>query len=59
MDWMKVGAAILLVMMIFFIFPRAKEMIKNSPKGSNSDWMGFLIPVVIIGLFIFMLVKMV
>ena len=59
MDWMQIVWAALLIMMVVFMFPRAKDAIKNSPKGSNSDWLGFLIPVVVIGLFIALLVKMV
>ncbi len=59
MDWMKIVSAIALVMFIVFLFPRARDMMKNSPKGSSSDWMGFAIPIVIIVLFIMLLVKLV
>lgn len=59
MDWMKWVTAGLLLMMIIFLFPRAKQMLQNSPKGSSSDWQMFAIIVVVIGLFIFLLTKMV
>ena len=59
MDWTKWITAGLLVMMIVFIFPRAKQMLKDSPKGSSGDWQMFAIIVVIITLFIFLLTQMV
>lgn len=59
MDWMKIGSALLLIMMLVFMFPRVRHAVKNSPKGSASDWMGYLVPVVVIALFIMLLVKMV
>jgi len=58
MDWIQIGSAVLLGAMAIFLFPRAKDAIKNSPKGSSSDWMGFLIPVVVIVGFITLLVNM-
>ena len=44
MDWMKIGSAILLVAMIAFIWPRARQMMKESPEGTSSDWMTALLP---------------
>lgn len=59
MDWMKIVSAIAMIMFIVFLFPRARDMMKNSPRGSSSDWMGFIVPVVVVILFIFLLVKLV
>jgi steroid 5-alpha reductase family enzyme len=59
MDWFKISAAILLVAMFFMILPTAKRMVKESPKGSSSDWMGFIIPIVAIVLFIVLLISLV
>lgn len=59
MDWMKWLSAGLILMMIVYLFPRAKQMLQNSPKGTSSDWQVFAIVVVVIGLFIFVLTKMV
>lgn len=59
LDWMKIVAAMAMVMFIVFLFPRAREMMKNSPKGSSSDWMGFAIPVIAIILFIMLLIELV
>lgn len=57
--WLKIGSAALMVMMLFFLLPRAKEMLKNSPKGSSQDWMGALIPLLLVGGFVLLLVMLV
>ena len=59
MDWMKIVAAMALIMFIVYLFPRARHMMENSPKGSSSDWMGFVIPILVIVLFIMFLIKLV
>ncbi len=59
MDWMKIVTALALVMFIVYLFPRARYMLKNSPKGSSSDWMSFIVPIVVIVLFIMLLVQLV
>lgn len=59
MEWMQIVAALALIMFIIFLFPRARYMLQNSPKGSSSDWMSFLIPVVVIVLFIMLLIQLV
>lgn len=59
MDWMKIFSALALIMFIVILFPRARDMMKNSPKGTSSDWMSFAIPVVMIVLFIMLLIQLV
>ena len=59
MDWMKIVAALALIMFIIYLFPRARHMIENSPKGSSSDWMGFVVPILMILLFIMFLIQLV
>ena len=59
MDWLKIVSAIFLVAMFFYILPSAKNMVKNSPKGSTGDWMSFALPIVAIALFIALLVSLV
>ena len=58
-DWQKWLTAGLLLMMVVYIFPRAKHMLKESPKGSNNEWLGFLVIIAIIAAFIALLIKMV
>jgi len=59
MDWVKIGSALLLVAMLFFLFPHAKSAIANSPKGTGKDWMGFVVPVIVVILFVVLLISMV
>ena len=57
--WMKIGSALLLVVMLVVLFPRARQMIKESPKGSPAQWMSFLVPVVLVALFVLLLMQLV
>jgi hypothetical protein len=41
------------------ILPSAKRMVKNSPRGSSRDWMGFIIPMAVVVLFIMLLIALV
>jgi hypothetical protein len=59
MDWLKIASAVFLIAMFFFILPSAKRMVKNSPKGSASDWMGFIVPMAAVVLFIILLIALV
>ena len=59
MDWIKIGSALFLVAMIIFLFPRAKHVIENTPKGSMKDWMGYIVPMVAVILFIILLIALV
>lgn len=57
--WMKVMYALLLGMMVVFLWPRAKNMIENSPKATGSDWKAVLIPLLGVVLFVMLLISMV
>ena len=59
MDWLKIASAALLVAMFFMILPSAKRMVKESPKGSSSDWMGFVVPMAAVVLFVILLIALV
>lgn len=59
MDWMKIVAALALIMFIIILFPRARHMMENSPKGSSSDWLSFVIPIVAITVLIMLLIQLV
>jgi len=54
--WEKWVTAGILLAMAIFLFPRAKHMMKNSPKGSSSDWQTFLLLILGVGLFVVLLV---
>lgn len=59
MDWMEIVSALTLIAFIFMMYPTAKEMIKSNPRGTSADWMGFIIPLVVIVLFVIFLVILV
>lgn len=59
MDWMKIGTALFLILMLVYLFPRAKEMLKNSPKATGNDMLSMAIPLLLVILFVYMLIKMV
>jgi len=59
MDWIKILSAVALLAMIVYLYPRAKYMVANSPKGSMKDWMGYIVPMFVVVLFIILLIKLV
>jgi hypothetical protein len=59
MDWMQIVSALALIIFAIFLFPAAIDRMKNSPKGTSSDWMSFIFPMMIIVLFIILLIGLV
>ena len=57
--WMKVGAAILMVMMVVLWFPRMRDLLKNSPSASGRDWLGALLPLALVIGFVALLMALV
>lgn len=59
MDWVKIGSAVFLAAMLIFIFPRMRDAIKHSPKGTMQDWMGYIVPLIGVIAFVIVLIMMV
>ena len=59
MDWMQIGAALLLVMMIVFLWPRAKAMMEQSAQETDRDWKGAIVPLAAVLGFVVLLMAMV
>lgn len=59
MNWVTIGSAALMIGMLVFIYPRMRHAMKNSPKGSTQDWMGFVIPLAAVIGFVIFLIAMV
>lgn len=57
MDWMKIASALLIVAMLVYLAPRAKAMMRHSPKGSSDDWRAAVIPLLLVVLFVIFLIK--
>lgn len=59
MGWIEILSAVFLVAMLVFLFPRMKHAVQNSPKGSMEDWMGFVVPaLLVIGFVLFLMSTM-
>ncbi|HFE39261.1 MAG TPA: hypothetical protein ENK06_12745 [Gammaproteobacteria bacterium] len=59
LDWMQILSAIALVLMIVYLLPRAKQMMQMSSEVENKDWMGVLVPIAGVVLFVIFLVSLV
>lgn len=59
MDWLKIISAIMLVAMMFMIYPSVKNASQNSPKGSKEDWMSAIKPLIFVVIFIIALIVLV
>ncbi len=57
--WMKVGSALLLGFMLFMLWPRARDMLTNSPAAQPGDWRGFILPLLAVAGFVVLLMKLV
>ena len=57
MDWLQIGSAVLLGAMLVFLFPRLKHAVQSSRKGSMEDWMGFVIPMLLVVGFVLFLMS--
>jgi len=56
MDWIKILSAVFLVVMLVYLWPRAKHMLKHSPKASSDDWKSLILPIGGLVLFVVLLV---
>ena len=59
MDWIKIGTAVFLILLLVYLFPSAKHMLTNSPKAEKGDWQAILLPLIGVVGFIVLLVWMV
>ncbi|MFW5969573.1 MAG: hypothetical protein ACOCP9_02945 [Halofilum sp. (in: g-proteobacteria)] len=54
--WMQIALGAMALVALFYFGPKAGEAVKNSPKGSASDWLGFLLPIGGVVLFVLLLI---
>jgi len=54
--WEKIVLAVVAGLIMFFFFPRMKHWIKDSPKGSRSEWMGLALVLGFVFLFVLLLI---
>jgi hypothetical protein len=59
MDWMKIGSALLLVAMMIYIWPAAKQMLTNSPAAEKGDWQAAVVAILAVVGFVILLISLV
>tara|TARA_R110002096_G_scaffold334831_3_gene528494 strand:- start:793 stop:978 length:186 start_codon:yes stop_codon:yes gene_type:complete len=59
MDGIQIASAIFLILMLVFLFPRAKQMFLNSPKAESGDWNAVLLPLLGVIGFVILLIWLV
>ncbi len=59
MNWMTIGSALLLGMMVLYLWPRAKQMLLESRKAEPGEWAGVVIPLVAVIGFVLLLMQLV
>ena len=57
--WIKIAYAIPMVIILFLIWPRANQMLKQSPKGTTQQWLSVIKPLLLVTAFIVVLVMLV
>ena len=59
MDWMKIGSAVALGLMLIYLFPRAKAMLNQTPPAQPGDWHAALVPLIAVVGFVVLLMAIV
>lgn len=57
MDWLKIMSAIFIGVMLVFLWPRAGQMLRESRKGSGSEWLVVLLLLLGVAGFVFFLMQ--
>lgn len=56
--WVQILSGLMLLALLFFFGPSAWRAAKESPKGSAQDWLGLLVPIGGVVLFIILLIAL-
>ncbi len=57
--WLQIALAVTMGMMLFFLYPRAKQWMRNGPKAQQGDWMAAVIPLLAVVGFVLLLIMLV
>ena len=57
--WIKLAAAVTIGMMMFFMYPAAKQWMDKGPKAEKGDWMSAIIPLAAVFGFVLLLIALV
>jgi hypothetical protein len=53
---MKIAWAALLLMIIVYLYPRAKHWLEHGPKAEKGDWQSALLPLALVVGFVILLI---
>lgn len=56
--WMQIALGAMALVALFFFGPMAGRAVKESPKGTAKDWMGVLLPIGGVVLFVILLIAL-
>lgn len=59
MDWMKIGSALLLGMMVLLLARQLPAILKNTPDAEKGDWPAFILPIIAVAGFVALLMWLV
>ena len=57
--FLKITAAVILLMLVWRLYPAAKEWLENGPRGDSEDWKAAIIPLLLVAGFVALLMVMV
>ncbi len=57
--WEQILLGLLLLVVLVWILPGLKSSLENSRKATSSDWMGLLLPIGVVVLFVLLLMSLV
>lgn len=56
--WMQLALGAAALVALFYFGPKAGEAVKNSPRGTARDWLGVLLPIGGVVLFVILLIAL-
>ncbi len=57
--WLQIGSAVVVILMLVFLYPAAKHWLQNGPKAEQGDWQAAAIPLLLVVGFVILLIMMV
>ncbi len=57
--WLQIASAVVVVMMLYFMYPAAKHWLQNGPKAKAGDWQAAIIPLLLVVGFVILLIALV
>ena len=53
--WLQIASAVVVGMMLFFLYPTAKHWLKHGPRAEKGDWSAALLPLLLVVGFVILL----